>query len=95
DEHNGLVRLFRTARDRCNAGEIPGFKIRLYNLGGVRVYELPASDVLEAIVFEDAEILSRVEIEASKWQGSRKKGDNECLLQVPVAFATESICALV
>ncbi|GJX51344.1 DNA helicase [Tanacetum coccineum] len=52
-EHNGLVRLFKTARDRCNAGEIPGFKIRLYNLGGVRRYELPTSDVLRAIVFED------------------------------------------
>ncbi|GJX33222.1 hypothetical protein Tco_0243077 [Tanacetum coccineum] len=24
DEHNGLVQLFRTARDRCNDGEIPG-----------------------------------------------------------------------
>ncbi|GJX41745.1 hypothetical protein Tco_0256735 [Tanacetum coccineum] len=53
DEHNELVRLFRTARDRCNAGEIPGFKIRLYNLGGVRGYELPTSDVLGAIVFKD------------------------------------------
>nr|GEV96638.1 DNA helicase [Tanacetum cinerariifolium] len=36
DEHNGLVRLFRTARDRYNAGKIPAFKIRLYNMGGVR-----------------------------------------------------------
>ncbi|GKE11614.1 DNA helicase, partial [Tanacetum coccineum] len=53
DEHNGLVRLFRTARDRCNAGEIPGFKIRIYNLGGVCRYELPTSNVLGAIVFED------------------------------------------
>ncbi|GJU51329.1 hypothetical protein Tco_1220884, partial [Tanacetum coccineum] len=47
DEHNGLVRLFRTARDRCNAGEIPGFKIKLYNLGGVRGYELPTSAYIE------------------------------------------------
>ncbi|GJU29198.1 DNA helicase [Tanacetum coccineum] len=53
DEHNGLVRLFRTARDRCNAGEIPGMKIRLYNKGGVRGYELPTTDTLGAIVFED------------------------------------------
>ncbi|GKB42272.1 DNA helicase [Tanacetum coccineum] len=52
DEHNGIVRLFRTARDRCNAGEIPGFKIRLYNMGGVRGYELPTSDILGGIVFE-------------------------------------------
>ncbi|GKC22351.1 DNA helicase, partial [Tanacetum coccineum] len=53
DEHNRLVRVFRTARDRCNAGEISGFKIRLYNLGGVCGYELPMSNVLGAIVFED------------------------------------------
>ncbi|GKA66086.1 DNA helicase [Tanacetum coccineum] len=53
DENNGLVRLFRTARERCSMGEIPGFKIRLYNKGGVRGYELPTSDILGGIVFED------------------------------------------
>ncbi|GJX78002.1 DNA helicase, partial [Tanacetum coccineum] len=53
DEHNGLVRLFRTARDRCNMGEIPGLKIRLYNMGGVRRYELPTSDLLGGIIFEN------------------------------------------
>ncbi|GKA81789.1 DNA helicase [Tanacetum coccineum] len=52
-EHNGLVRLFRTSRDKCSVGEIPGFKIRLYNKSGVRVYELPTSDILGGIVFED------------------------------------------
>ncbi|GKC34594.1 DNA helicase [Tanacetum coccineum] len=53
DEHNGLVRLFRTARDSCNAGEITGFKIRLYNKGGARGYEFPTSDILVGIVFKD------------------------------------------
>nr|GEX97137.1 DNA helicase [Tanacetum cinerariifolium] len=53
DEHNGLVKLFRTARDRYNTGDIPSFKIRLYNKGGIRGYELPTSDVLRAIVFEN------------------------------------------
>ncbi|GJU43618.1 DNA helicase [Tanacetum coccineum] len=53
DEHNGLVRLFRTARDRCIAAEIPAFKIRLYNLSGVCGYELPTADLLGGIVFED------------------------------------------
>ncbi|GJW49855.1 hypothetical protein Tco_0091206 [Tanacetum coccineum] len=48
-----FVRLFRTARDRCNAGDIPSFKIRLYNMGGVCGYELPTADVLGAIVFEN------------------------------------------
>ncbi|GKE08628.1 hypothetical protein Tco_1412179 [Tanacetum coccineum] len=52
DEHNGLARLFRTARDRCNAGEVPGFKIRLYNMGGIHGYELPTSKILGGIVFE-------------------------------------------
>ncbi|GJZ54342.1 hypothetical protein Tco_0609227 [Tanacetum coccineum] len=53
DEHNGLVRLFRTAQDRYNAGERPGFKIRLCSMGGVRGYELPKSDIIGGIVFED------------------------------------------
>ncbi|GKC29337.1 hypothetical protein Tco_1036631 [Tanacetum coccineum] len=53
DEHNGLVRLFRTAQDKYNAGERPGFKIRLCSMGGVRGYELPKSDIIGGIVFED------------------------------------------
>ncbi|GKC36416.1 hypothetical protein Tco_1048800, partial [Tanacetum coccineum] len=46
-------KLFRTARDRCRAGDVPRFKIRLYNMGGVRGYELPTSGVLGGIVFKD------------------------------------------
>ncbi|GJX21938.1 DNA helicase [Tanacetum coccineum] len=42
-----------TAQNRCSASEIPGFKIRLYNKGGIRGYELPTSDILGGIVFED------------------------------------------
>nr|GEV24478.1 DNA helicase [Tanacetum cinerariifolium] len=53
DEHNGLVRLFRTARDKYNVDKRPGFKIRLYSMGGVRGYELPTSDIIGGIVFED------------------------------------------
>nr|GFA20090.1 helitron helicase-like domain-containing protein [Tanacetum cinerariifolium] len=52
DEHNGLVRLFRNARDGCSAGDMPGFKIRLYCMGGVCEYELPTSGLLGGIVFE-------------------------------------------
>ncbi|GJT53735.1 DNA helicase [Tanacetum coccineum] len=36
DAHNQLVRRFRTARDRVAAGEIPKFRIRLFNVVGVR-----------------------------------------------------------
>nr|GEW83319.1 DNA helicase [Tanacetum cinerariifolium] len=52
DEHNELVRLFRTARDRIEAGYIPDFWIRLFNVVGVREYDLPTSGTLGAIVFE-------------------------------------------
>nr|GEX33473.1 helitron helicase-like domain-containing protein [Tanacetum cinerariifolium] len=57
DEHNGLVRLFRTARDRCSVGDVSGFKIRFYNMGGVRGYELPTSgytilEIIEGDVFD-------------------------------------------
>ncbi|GKA42762.1 hypothetical protein Tco_0735422 [Tanacetum coccineum] len=38
DECNELVRLFRTARDKCNGQQIPDFKIRLYNVVGVGLW---------------------------------------------------------
>nr|GEZ47201.1 DNA helicase [Tanacetum cinerariifolium] len=52
DAHNQLVQLFRTARDKCREIHIPEFKIRLYNAEGARRYELPASNVLGAVVFD-------------------------------------------
>ncbi|GJV37648.1 DNA helicase [Tanacetum coccineum] len=53
DENNRLVRLFRTARDRCSAGDIPWMKIRLYSKSGIRGYELSSYDLLGGIIFED------------------------------------------
>ncbi|GKC65432.1 hypothetical protein Tco_1098030 [Tanacetum coccineum] len=52
DNHNALVQLFRTAREKFADAHIPDFKIRLYNLVGAREYELPTSDTLGAIVYE-------------------------------------------
>nr|GEU72546.1 DNA helicase [Tanacetum cinerariifolium] len=67
DEHNGLVKLFRTVRDKCITSEIPAFKIRLYNISGVRGYELSTADLLRAMV------LPRIAVEASRWHRQRKK----------------------
>nr|GEW24824.1 helitron helicase-like domain-containing protein [Tanacetum cinerariifolium] len=36
DEHNELVRLFRTVQDKCRDANVPDFKIRLYNMGGIK-----------------------------------------------------------
>ncbi|GJY49335.1 DNA helicase, partial [Tanacetum coccineum] len=52
DAHNELVQLFRTARDKCRELDILEFKIRLYNTGGARGYELPTSNTLGVMVFE-------------------------------------------
>lgn len=52
DNHNELVRLFRTTRDKCRAENVKAFKIRLYNADGLRGYELPASHTLGGIVFD-------------------------------------------
>lgn len=53
DEHNELVRLFRTARDKyCNEEDVPDFKIGLFNVFGPREYQLPSAEILGAIVFE-------------------------------------------
>ena len=52
DEHNELVRIFRTARERCNQPNVTEFKIQLYNVVGARQYQLPTSGTLGAIVLE-------------------------------------------
>ncbi|GKE49900.1 hypothetical protein Tco_1481158, partial [Tanacetum coccineum] len=49
DEHNELVQLFRTARDKCRDDFVPDFKIWLYNIGGVHGYELLTSKGLGGI----------------------------------------------
>ncbi|GKE16646.1 hypothetical protein Tco_1424223, partial [Tanacetum coccineum] len=36
DEHNELVRLFRTSKDKFRDGNIPSFKIRLYSIVGAQ-----------------------------------------------------------
>ena len=51
DEHNELVQLFRTARDKMAEANVPEFKVRLYGVVGSRQHELPMGDSLGAIVF--------------------------------------------
>nr|GEV37526.1 DNA helicase [Tanacetum cinerariifolium] len=45
--------LFRTVRDKYRELDISEFKIRLYNAEGARGYELPTSNALGAMVFEN------------------------------------------
>nr|GEX37961.1 helitron helicase-like domain-containing protein [Tanacetum cinerariifolium] len=51
DNHNALVQLFRTARDKYLEADISEFKVKLYNVVGTREYELPTSESIGAIVF--------------------------------------------
>ncbi|GJR91995.1 DNA helicase [Tanacetum coccineum] len=51
DNHNALVQLFRTARDKYLESDIPNFKVKLYNVVGTRQYELPTPYIVGAIVF--------------------------------------------
>ncbi|GJT55148.1 DNA helicase [Tanacetum coccineum] len=53
DKHNELVRLFRTAIDKCAGQFVPDFKIRLYSVVGAREYDLPTSQTLGGIVFQN------------------------------------------
>ncbi|GJY12775.1 DNA helicase [Tanacetum coccineum] len=55
DEHNELVRLFRTARDKCAGQSVPDFKVRLYSVTGYREYDLPTSQTLGGIVFQSGQ----------------------------------------
>nr|GEV80105.1 DNA helicase [Tanacetum cinerariifolium] len=52
DNHNALVQLFRTAREKLLKSEVPPFKFRLFNVVGALEYELPTGDMLGEIVYE-------------------------------------------
>ncbi|XP_071694969.1 uncharacterized protein [Rutidosis leptorrhynchoides] len=52
DSNYALVKLFRTARDKCAGSEVPTFKFCLYNLTGSSQHALPTSDAIGAIVFD-------------------------------------------
>ncbi|GKC58357.1 DNA helicase, partial [Tanacetum coccineum] len=52
DNHNALVQLFRTAREKLLDSQFPPFKVRLFSVVGAREYELPTGDMLGAIVYE-------------------------------------------
>ncbi|GJY32097.1 DNA helicase [Tanacetum coccineum] len=53
DEHNELVRLFRTARDKVESDNVQEFHIRLFSVVRAHEYDLPTSGTLGAIVFEN------------------------------------------
>ncbi|GKD22206.1 hypothetical protein Tco_1223909, partial [Tanacetum coccineum] len=55
DEHNELVRLFRTARDKCVCQFVPDFKLQLYSVVSAREYDLPTSETLSGIVFQNGQ----------------------------------------
>ncbi|GJW42999.1 DNA helicase [Tanacetum coccineum] len=83
--------LSKTALDRCNAGEIPGFRIRHYNMGGVRGYKLPTSDILGGIVFEsgprswtDFDVITEFRVGPS--QRINKLHQSYMSLQFPLLF---------
>nr|GEW55606.1 DNA helicase [Tanacetum cinerariifolium] len=52
DSHNALVQLFRTAREKFQETHVHNCKVMLYNVVGVKEYELPTEDMLGAIVYE-------------------------------------------
>ncbi|GJX03277.1 DNA helicase [Tanacetum coccineum] len=53
DEHNELVRLFRTAMHKVESDDVSEFRVRLFSVVGAREYDLPTSGTLGAIVFEN------------------------------------------
>nr|GEZ20055.1 DNA helicase [Tanacetum cinerariifolium] len=60
DNHNALVQLFRTARNKYMDADIPEFKVRLYSVIGTRRYKLPTSETVGAIVFADSSAAENV-----------------------------------
>ncbi|PWA59118.1 helitron helicase-like domain-containing protein [Artemisia annua] len=91
DEHNELVRVFRTARERCNQPNVTEFKIQLYNVVGGRQYQLPTSGTLGAIVIEpDTNTLTDydviIEYKDKRPQRISKLHSSYMSLQFPLLF---------
>nr|GEU97923.1 DNA helicase [Tanacetum cinerariifolium] len=51
DNHNALVQLICTAKNKRADVNIPEFKLRLYNVIGTRRYDLPTPETIGAIIF--------------------------------------------
>ncbi|PWA87019.1 hypothetical protein CTI12_AA136210 [Artemisia annua] len=91
DEHNELVRLFRTARDKMADADIPRFKVHMFGVVGSKQHELPAGDSIGAIVFEggtDVETDFDVIVEQSGGEPQRinKLNPSYMSLQLPLIF---------
>ncbi|PWA83855.1 hypothetical protein CTI12_AA163510 [Artemisia annua] len=73
-QHNKLVQVFRTARDRMSEFDIPDFKINLFGVVGARQYELPSGDSIGAIVFEGGtDVKTDFDVIIQKHGGSPKR----------------------
>nr|GEV62224.1 DNA helicase [Tanacetum cinerariifolium] len=91
DNHNALVQLFRTAREKLLNEEVPSFKVRLYSVVGAREYELPTRDTLGAVVYEsgpDTDMDYDIVIEERFGQSQRvnKLHPSYMALQFPLLF---------
>ncbi|GKC56904.1 DNA helicase [Tanacetum coccineum] len=91
DNHNALVQLFRTAREKLLDSEVPPFKVKLFSVVGAHEYELPTGDMLGAIVYEpgpDTDMDFDIVIEQRIGQPQRvsKLHPSYMALQFPLLF---------
>nr|GFA14212.1 helitron helicase-like domain-containing protein [Tanacetum cinerariifolium] len=91
DNHNALIKIFQTARDKYMESDIPEFKVNLYNVIGTRQYELPTPDTIGAIVFggsTTAENEFNLIIKEHLWFPQRVNKLHPCYmsLQFPLLF---------
>lgn len=69
DNHNQLVKLFRTARDKMEGTDVPNFRVKLFGVVGSKQYDLPAGDSIGAIVFEGGPDVGTDYDVIIEWQG--------------------------
>nr|GEZ78648.1 DNA helicase PIF1, ATP-dependent [Tanacetum cinerariifolium] len=76
DNHNALVQLFRTARNKYIDADIPEFKVRLYNVIGTSKYELPTAQTIGGKLFQQYVVNAYCAIEQSCLDYIRQKQDD-------------------
>ncbi|PWA99247.1 hypothetical protein CTI12_AA003570 [Artemisia annua] len=91
DNHNELVKLFRTARDKMEDADVPSFKLKLFGVVGTKQYDLPAGDSIGAIVFEGGPDVSTnydviIETRGGQPQRIDKLNPHYMALHFPILF---------
>ncbi|XP_076921738.1 uncharacterized protein LOC143583277 [Bidens hawaiensis] len=86
DNHNELVKLFRTARDLCSSNNVPEFHVCLYNSVRQVSHDMPAPKTIGAILNEPVSGANDFDIVVHQKDGHPKRINKLSSLYMPLQY---------